>query len=164
MTRRKTPVWAALFLASSLVLAGSGRVEAPSAEAAEWAAVEHAIDGDTVRLSDGRRVRLIGINTPEYEPWRSHAEPYGKEAAQYASSLLDGTRVRLEYDRDRTDRYGRTLAYLYLPDGRSVNHMLVEEGYAKAIYVAPNGRYYRTLKAAERSARSRRKGLWAFAA
>ena len=125
------------------------------------AAVEHAVDGDTVRLTDGTRVRLIGINTPEYEPWRAFVEPYGKEASEFTHQMVDGKAVRLEYDRERKDRYGRTLAYLYLEDGTFVNKALIDEGLARTLYVAPNGKYYAVLKAAERKAREARRGLWA---
>lgn len=129
--------------------------------AERWAAVEHAVDGDTVRLTDGTRVRLIGINTPEYEPWRAFVEPFGKEASEFTHKLVDGKAVRLEYDRERKDRYGRTLAYLYLKDGTFVNKMLIDEGLARTLYVAPNGKHYADLKAAERAAKVARRGMWA---
>ena len=122
--------------------------------------VQRVIDGDTLVLETGAHVRLIGINAPEYEPWKNVTEPYGKEAADFAKELLSGKSVALEQDTEPKDKYGRTLAYVYLEDGQMANKILVREGYAKARYYKPNGRYYQLLKEAENEARNLRKGLW----
>lgn len=132
-----------------------------AAAAAEQASVAQVVDGDTVRLSDSRRVRLIGVNAPEYEPWKPRIDRYGKEAAQYLRSKLEGRTVRLEYDRERFDRYGRTLAYLYDERENSVNLDLVEQGYARAMFVAPNDAHYREYKQAQERAKKARRGMWA---
>ena len=122
--------------------------------------VTRVIDGDTVVLESGEHVRLLGINAPEYEPWKSYEEPYGKEAALYLRSKLSGKKVLLEKDQELLDRYGRTLAYLYLEDRTFINEDLVLGGYAKARYYAPNGKYFQKLKAAEKIARQEKRGLW----
>lgn len=138
---------------------------APGAEAsppkdATRSFVSHVVDGDTFRAAGGERVRLAGINAPEYEPWKDRVDFYGKEAREYLRGLLTGKAVLLEYDVERRDKYGRTIAYVYLEDGRFVNQDLVESGYAKARTYFPNVRHDAALKAAERKAKAARKGVW----
>ena len=125
------------------------------------AVVRSVIDGDTVQIQNGERVRLIGINAPEYEPWRNLEEPYGREAALFLKRLLTGKKIFLESDSEKKDKYGRTLSYAYFEDGRFINRLLVSEGYARARYYRPNGRYYQLLKEAEGEAKAGKKGLWA---
>ncbi|MBI3252113.1 MAG: thermonuclease family protein [Candidatus Omnitrophica bacterium] len=123
--------------------------------------VHWVVDGDTFQLETGERVRLIGVDTPEYQPWKNRIDPYGREASEYSKKLLSGKKVWLEKDAGEKDRYGRTLAYVYLEDGRFVNRILVEEGFARAKYYPPNGRYYEIFKTAQRAAKKLKKGLWA---
>jgi micrococcal nuclease len=122
--------------------------------------VRRVIDGDTFELENGQRVRLIGVDAPEYQPWKSHADFYGREASVYLKGLLTGQHVRLEPDLETHDKYGRILAYVYLLSGRFVNQQLVEEGYARAKLYRPNRRYDTLLKKAQRQARDSQKGLW----
>lgn len=145
-----------LLLALSLLVAGC----APETDE-EWGLVERVVDGDTFVLSGGERVRLIGIDTPETVKPGTEPEPFGPEASQFAKELLEGKRVRLEWDAERRDRYDRLLAYVYLEDGTFVNQLLVEEGYARTLTVPPNTRYAGQLARAEAEARQERKGLWA---
>ncbi len=108
------------------------------AEAGDLLTVTRVIDGDTVvvRLPNDKleTIRLIGTDTPEYhhskklrrDAERSHQDietirEIGKKASAFTSALLLGKKVSLEYDQTRTDRYGRTLAYLILPDGKNAN-------------------------------------------
>ncbi len=157
--------------------AGGGGTARPSAPAARRApagaptvgalparTVERVVDGDTVVLDGGERVRLIGIDTPETVDPRRPVQWYGKEASDRARSLLAGRGVRVEYDVARADRYGRTLAYLYLEDGTQVNLVMIEDGYAFASRYPPNVRYADSYSAAQRAAREAGKGLWADAA
>ena len=124
------------------------------------AVVGRVIDGDTFVLLSGERVRLIGIDTPEYEPWKNRVDFYGLEASNYSRKLLSDKKVVLEFDVKDKDKYERTLAYVYLEDGEFVNRRLVEEGYARAKYYAPNGRYRVIFKEAEEKARLAKKGIW----
>lgn len=119
------------------------------------------IDGDTFDLDTGERIRLIGINSPEYQPWRNEAQFFGKEAADYARKILSGKKIRLESDIEAKDKYGRTLAYAYLEDGQFVNGLLVQEGYAKARDYPPNNRHLEDLNRAQKRAQKNKKGLWA---
>jgi micrococcal nuclease len=131
------------------------------AGASEQARVRHVIDGDTVVLENGEHVRLIGINAPEYTPWKNRIEPYGYESTVYLKRLLEGKTVRIEADVEKKDRYRRTLAYLWLTDGQMVNRLLVREGMARARYYRPNGAHRAELEADEREASSAGRGLWA---
>ena len=117
-------------------------------------------DGDTFRLTSGERIRLIGIDAPENEPWKNRVDFYGKEASDFTKKILTGKKVLLESDMEPTDKYGRSLAYVWLENGEFINQTLVEEGYAKAKNYPPNDRYRALLKAAEKKARLLHRGMW----
>ena len=126
--------------------------------------VRRVIDGDTVELADGRLVRYIGIDTPEvrrndHGTWVMDPEPYGREAAEANRRLVEGRRVRLEYDAQLQDRFGRLLAYVYA-DGVFVNATLIEEGFAQPMTIPPNVRFAEQFRESSRKAREHRKGLW----
>jgi micrococcal nuclease len=122
--------------------------------------VKRVVDGDTFVLKTGEKIRLIGVDTPEYDLKNHQIRFYGKEASEYSKKLLLGQTVRLEPDVKKKDKYNRFLAYVYLKNGTFVNLHLVEEGYAKARYYAPNGRYRKLFTEAEKKAKNLRKGLW----
>lgn len=127
----------------------------------EFFAVTKIVDGDTFYIETGEKIRLIGVDTPETR--RSKRKPvgyYGKEAKAYVTKLLEGKRVRLEYDVGRFDRYRRTLAYVYLEDGTFLNALLVKEGYANVMTVPPNVKYAEEFVKLEREARENNRGLW----
>lgn len=119
----------------------------------ESATVTRVIDGDTVELSGGRRVRYIGINTPE------HGQPFYTEAAQANRELVAGKTVQLEFDVDTFDKYGRTLAYVWV-NGTMANLEIVRQGYANTFTVPPNIRYQAEFRHAEQEAREAGRGLW----
>lgn len=121
--------------------------------------VQKVIDGDTVKLADGRIVRYIGIDTPETGAGRRKVECFAKEAAERNRELVEGKRVRLEKDVSETDRYGRILRFVYL-DGVFVNELLVKEGYATAFPYPPDLTYREVFREAERTARASDSGLW----
>ena len=128
--------------------------------------VVKVVDGDTFWIDDGSergaKVRLIGVDAPETRrSARKEIGYYGKEAKQYVTELLLGRDVRLEYDVSRKDRYGRTLAYVYLRDGTFVNALLIKEGYANVLTVPPNVEYADDFVKYQRQARASGKGLWA---
>jgi endonuclease YncB( thermonuclease family) len=126
------------------------------------AKVRYVNDGDTVTLQDGRRVRLIGLNTPEISRDESPSDPYARAARRALVELLasGGNRVLGRYGREHLDRYGRTLAHLFLPDGNSLTALMLQRGLGAAITVPPNvwnGEcYFRT----EDGARERGRGMW----
>lgn len=128
--------------------------------------VNRVIDGDTMELSSGEKVRLIGINTPEtHHPTRG-VECFGKQAEAYTRQLLEGHQVRLEKDVSETDKYGRLLRLVYLvPESTNaaelfVNKYLVEEGFALVDTFPPDVKYKDVFLEAQRTAREQNKGLW----
>lgn len=126
--------------------------------------VSRVVDGDTVEIApavDGDdEVRLIGVDTPETKDPSEGVEPYGEEASNYAVSVLEGEEVELEFDEERTDQYGRLLAYVYLPGEEMFNGELVEGGYAQAYTVDPNSRYEERFRAMQEQARDADLGIW----
>jgi|JI8StandDraft_1071087.scaffolds.fasta_scaffold121735_2 micrococcal nuclease len=131
-----------------------------SSEEQEVYRVTRVVDGDTVELGDGRKVRYIGINTPETVDPRRQVECFGKEASAFNASLVEGKMVRLERDVSGTDKYGRLLRFVYLEDGTFVNEVLVREGYAYASAYAPDLTRKFFFAEAEKDARKNQRGLW----
>lgn len=119
----------------------------------ETALVTRIIDGDTIVLESGKRVRYIGIDTPE------RGKPFYREAKEKNSDLVLGKAVRMERDRTDRDRYGRLLRYVYVGD-TFINGELVRMGAARARYYKPDGRYRNELEALEGEAKKERKGIW----
>ncbi len=124
------------------------------------AVVGSIIDGDTIKLKDGQRVRLIGFNTPELRR-RGGQAPFAQEATDALSALTPpGTAIRLHPGKDSKDRNGRLLAHVVRTDGLRVADVLVSKGLAAAVAVAPNTRCMENLAKLEQSARDARLGLW----
>jgi len=105
-------------------------------------------------------VRYIGIDTPETKHPTKEVEHYGTEASEANRKLVDGKTVRLEFDVQQFDKYGRILAYIYLEDGTFVNAWLVENGYAMVMTVPPNVKHQEMFLKLQREAREDRRGLW----
>ncbi len=120
--------------------------------------VTRVIDGDTVVLASGERVRYLLVDTPESTGGKR--ECFGAQASALNRELTEGRTVQLRYAEACTDRYGRLLAYVTV-DGREVNTQLVERGYACVLYIPPAGESRRAeFKALEAAARQARRGLW----
>jgi micrococcal nuclease len=117
------------------------------------ALVTRIIDGDTIEIEGGIRVRYIGIDTPEI------GEPYYLEAKKANRNLVGGTRIQLEKDVQDKDEYGRLLRYVWV-DGIMVNAELVRLGYAHSYSYPPNLRYQAHLLQLQREAREQKQGLW----
>jgi endonuclease YncB( thermonuclease family) len=128
----------------------------------DHARVVYVYDGDTVRLQDGRRVRLIGINTPEIGHHGATSEPLAAQARKALQLDLESghNRVLLEYGREQHDHYGRLLAHVYLENGDNVAVPLLQQGLATTLVVPPNTRAAPCYQALENTARTRRAGLW----
>ena len=126
--------------------------------------VVQVVDGDTIEVCciGGKRekVRYIGIDTPETKHPTKGVEAYGKEASEANRKLVAGRSVRLEFDVQQRDKYGRLLAYVYLEDGTFVNARLVEQGYAQVMTVPPNVKHQELFLRLQREAREARRGLW----
>lgn len=167
---------AALALALVAFAAAPAAGDPPRPRDLPEATVEHVADGDTVTVRLGRRrmrLRLIGVDTPELhesakldrDVTRRHAsrraiQAMGDQAARFTRGRLLGARVGLEYDVQREDGYGRTLAYVWLADGTLWNAELLRTGMARTLTVPPNVRYVRLFTALQREARDARRGFW----
>lgn len=115
--------------------------------------VTQVIDGDTIEIEGGYRVRYIGIDTPE------RGEPYYIEASEANRNLVQGKKVRLEKDVENKDEYGRLLRYVWVDD-TMVNAELVRLGYAYSYSYPPNLKYQIWFLQLEKEAREERRGLW----
>ena len=122
----------------------------------------HAIDGDTIVVEiEGKeeKVRLIGVETPETVHPSKPVEYFGKEASEFTKNVVEGKKVRLEYDWQTRDKYGRLLAYVYLEDGTFLNAEIIKKGYGFA-YTKYPFKYLDEFRKFEREARENKSGLW----
>jgi endonuclease YncB( thermonuclease family) len=131
----------------------SGPVLINPATADELFRVKQVYDGDTVLLEDGRKVRYLGINSPEFQ------EPFYLKAKRFNESLVLGKEIRLEFDQEGADSYNRILAYVYVGD-QMVNARLVGEGLAHVFFIGPNRKHNALLLQAQAAAKQRRAGIW----
>lgn len=126
--------------------------------------VTRVVDGDTVHVDlDGRdeTVRYIGVDTPESVKPGTAVQCFAEEASARNAALVDGEDVRLRFDVERRDRYGRLLAYVYrVRDGAFVNERLVREGYARPLTIPPNVRHADRFARLAGEAREAERGLW----
>jgi micrococcal nuclease len=125
-----------------------------------WNRVKWIVDGDTLILVDGQKVRYIGINAPELAHDSRSAEPYGEASKQFNVLLVNGKRVRLEFDKERFDRYQRILAYIFLKNTTFVNAEILANGFAYLLRKRPNLKYDTILLQSQRSAMSAKRGIW----
>ena len=124
--------------------------------------VRYAYDGDTVTLESGRRLRLIGIDTPELGRDGKPDQPFAVAARDALRSLLEKRpELGLRLDRTRRDVHGRLLAHAFLADGTSLSAWLLERGYATLLIIPPNDWNAACYQAAERRARTEDRGIWA---
>ena len=131
----------------------------PNKQLSRWRTVVRVIDGDTIVLDGNEKVRLIGVDTPETVHPQKPVERFGKEASAFTRRMIEGKKVRLEFDQTRKDRYGRTLAYVYLEDGTFLNEEIIKQGYGFA-YTRFPFRYMERFRDRERRAREAGRGLW----
>jgi micrococcal nuclease len=149
------------------LLAGRGRIsqvshrakEVPALSESETYTVATVIDGDTLRLTNGAEVRLVGIDAPDKKDGMFYAD----EARQFAKQLLEGRQVRVQFDREKRDRYDRFLAYVLYKDGESekvANIEIVRAGCAYAYSFKPNIAREKEIIAAQKEARQKVLGVW----
>jgi len=147
------------------IVSNSAEIASQSAELSKGnlqkTKVVRVIDGDTIELEDGQKVRYIGIDTPEIVDPRRDPQCFSKEASLQNKKLVEGKEIYLEKDVSETDRYGRLLRYIYLEEnGFSINEQLVKEGYAVASSYPPDVKYQEKFRLAEQEARNNQRGLW----
>jgi micrococcal nuclease len=127
----------------------------------EFIRVKRVVDGDTVLLENGERVRLLGVNAPRHS--KTTIESFGKEATEFTKSMVEGKLVRLEFDpyTSRRDKSSRTLAYVFLADGTFLNAEIIRQGYGFAVKYTPPLKYEPEFVQLELKAKEHRRGLWA---
>jgi micrococcal nuclease len=161
--------------AGKIYSTGEGKFSIPFGKTYNYTdiVVKRAVDGDTLVLESGERVRLIGIDTPElHESNKLYRDSQrtgqdirtikelGRRAYEFTKNLVEGKRVSLEFDVEKHDKYGRLLAYVYLKDGIFVNAEIVRQGYASLMTYPPNVKYADLLVKLYRQARENKRGLW----
>jgi micrococcal nuclease len=124
------------------------------------ALVVRIVDGDTLVLAGGIKVRVLGIDAPEMERDGRPADFLAHKAKAALSELTLNRQIDLSYDRLRYDHYGRLLAYLWLPDHTLVNAELVRQGLARVYLITPNMRYQKILLEAQQEAIGAQRGVW----
>ena len=145
-----------VFLFSGLALCTPTPTEPQEPGASIPCVVSNVVDGDTLDCADSRRVRLLLIDAPEMAQ-----EPFGGLAHKALADLVPiGTAISLEIDVDPADRYGRTLAYVVLPDGRIVNEELLRNGAAVVAVYPPNVRHVERFRAAAQKAQQAGRDMW----
>jgi micrococcal nuclease len=151
---------------AALMLAAAAWPSPTDAQERQSATVVGIVDGDTIRVrmdaGGPLTVRLTGIDTPETKHPSKPVQCFGVEASARTAELLPvGTIIDLERDVQETDRYGRTLAYVWPAGGsQMVNEQLVREGYALSLTIPPNVRYAESFSSAQAAAREAGAGLW----
>lgn len=155
---KKFPLWALILLLCAGAMARA--VETKSGPMTGSGVVERVIDGDTVVLKGGDRVRYIGVDTPELHHPNKPVEAYAREAMEFNRRLVEGKKIIMEFDVDREDRYKRKLAYVFLEDGMFVNAELLRQGYAQLLTFPPNVKYVDLFTKMQKQARDANRGLW----
>ncbi|MGB5261716.1 MAG: thermonuclease family protein [Gammaproteobacteria bacterium] len=134
----------------------------PARDSGERVTVVHVYDGDTVKLADGRRVRLIGINAPELRADQLEGEPFADEARAALETLINRNNriLLLQYGREHEDHYGRLLAHAFVDNGDNVAVQLLQAGLATTLVVPPNTWAHNCYQQQEDQARIERRGIW----
>jgi micrococcal nuclease len=166
MSRRVHWKWLLPGLVIVALLAAFFNPPEPGVISGDFDFVQRVVDGDTLVLGTGERVRLLGVNTPETKHPKKQVEFFGKEASEFTRRMVEGKLVRLELDplAGKVDKYSRTLAYVFLEDGTHLNAEIIRKGYGFAINAIPPLKYQNELRRLEGEAREQRRGLWAIAA
>jgi micrococcal nuclease len=160
MRLNKDPVLIVIFILIASALYFFYSTDQKTVDAGEYRVIE-VLDGDTVIIDDGRRssVRYLGIDTPEMARQDSPGDPMAEEAKGYNEELVGEKQVKLEFDREKYDRYGRMLANVYV-DGVFVNLELLRKGYARHLIIEPNRKYEDSIMSAVKEAMKNRRGIW----
>ncbi len=159
---RKSLLAAVILAALAAIRWWTAELEPPAPESLgeEAYEVQRVVDGDTLLLTNRARVRLIGVDTPETVKPNHPVEPWGPEATEFTRQFVADGPIRLQFDRERTDRYGRFLAYVWVGD-RMLNEELVRAGLART---EPQYRFARSMKErfrrAEQEAQAAGRGIW----
>jgi len=160
---KKAP-YGAFFVFSLLCWGLGGKAYAlcdlPAGQAVETVQIDRVYDGDTVRLSDGRRIRLAGINTPEVAHGKKPAEPLAEEATRQLQALLKQQPIGLLVGKGKQDHYGRVLGHLFAASGDNLIAALLQQGAGFQVAIPPNLGFADCYAKAEQEARATGRGVW----
>ena len=131
----------------------------PTLENKQLVKVTRIVDGDTIEIEGGVKVRYIGINTPELKHANKKLECFGQEAKEKNTELVLGKSVYLEKDVSEVDKFGRLLRYVWV-DNIFINDFLVRQGYASVDTFPPDVKYRDQFRQAQEEARINKRGLW----
>jgi len=126
--------------------------------------VIEVIDGDTVKLDNGKLLRYLGLDTPETRIKKGNKfiyspQPFAKEAKQFNQRLVEGKFIRIEFDQERTDKYNRLLGYCFI-DNTFINAVLISEGLASVMNKPPNVKYASLFISYQKEAKDKKRGMW----
>jgi micrococcal nuclease len=154
-------------IASNKINSSSNYTINQNQDGVEFSKVSRVVDGDTVLLDDGRKVRMLNIDTPETVKENTPVMCYGKEASEYTKKILTGQSVSMISDKEKNDKYGRALRIIFLRGQdtanveESINATLIKKGMARVGNYKPNITYEKQFKELEKSAKNNKIGVWA---
>jgi len=159
---KKASFMGAFFMSALLMLNSAHAESCRMPSGLREVQVERVVDGDTLRLTDGRSVRMIGLNTPEKARAGKPAEPFALDAMRNLERLVDATnqRIYLQTGTEASDRYGRVLAHVFSRDGRSLEDAQLAAGMGMSVAIAPNTARLGCQLEAENQARRASRGVW----
>jgi len=126
----------------------------------EFGIVSKIYDGDTIKLTNGKKIRLIGINTPEMRYGKGKPEPLAKKAKAFTQQKTLKRKVGLRYGAETKDKYGRKLAHVFLANGANLQQQLLEKGLASQIAIPPNLWQQKCYEYSEKLAQKKSRGIW----
>lgn len=130
-------------------------------QANETVVISRVYDGDTVKLRDGRKIRLIGINSPELGSAKRIPEPYARKATNFLRAQLKiSKQVQIRYGNSKKDRYGRLLAHIFLSNNKNLGSLMIQNGFARSLHVPPNDWQFRCYDLLDKQAQQLKIGLW----
>lgn len=163
---KKALLWGAFFMLGVLFIlpASAGNCSSRALSPPEKATVKWVYDGDTLLLKDKRKIRIIGIDTPEVAHHQQKSQAYGAKAREALRELLKrfNYRIILRYGAEKQDRYARILAHVYLPNGTNISNWLLERGYAKTLAIPPNIKLAKCYQSVEAKAQQQSLKIWRY--
>jgi len=141
--------------ANALEINGKMKVNKEYLQELEKVHIKKVIDGDTIIVTGKRKVRFIGVDTPEFKD-----SFYAKTATAYTKEKLLNKNVYIEIGKEKYDKFGRLLAYIYTEDGRLFNACLLKDGHAMVLMIPPNNKYINLMREMAAEARDNERGLW----
>lgn len=161
--KQKASKWTPFVFIALLICAQTVNAENCTAEHfQETAKVTHVYDGDTIKLADGRKLRLIGVNTPERGRDGQKDQPFYLSAKNQLQQIIKNNQNQLNIvlGKEKHDRYKRLLAHIFTTNGENISATLLKKGLGFSIAIPPNIQFLKCYKKAEREAQNHKRGIW----